>query len=180
MEDQELNKKLTPKEERFCQEYVLLLNATRAAVNAGYSEKTARSIGSQNLTKLNIQNKISELKNNLAETSEISALRVIKEHEKLAFSSIACLHKTWIERTDFEGLSEDQKACIKSISTKTLKKNIGTNDDPEIIDIEYVKIELYDKQKSLEAINKMLGYESPSKVELENNINNTIEVSLNL
>ena len=180
MEDQELNKSLTPKEERFCQEYVFLLNATRAAINAGYSENSARVTGCKILTKANIQKKIKELKGNLAETSEISALRVIKEHEKLAFSSIAHLHNTWIERADFEKLTDDQKACIKSISTKILKRNIGTNDAPEIIDIEYVKIEMYDKQKSLEAISKMLGYESPCKVELENNTNNTIEVSLNL
>ena len=72
---------------------------------------------------------------NMAETAGISALRVIKEHEKIAFSSIAHLYNTWIERVEFEKLTDDQKACIKSISTKILKRKIGTSDDPDIVDV---------------------------------------------
>ena len=162
--------KLTPKEERFCYEYVLHLNATKAAINAGYSEKTARSIGYENLTKLHIQNKICQLKTNLAETSEISALRVLKEHEKIAFASIAHLHNTWIERKDFENLTDDQKACIKNISTKVIRKVAKEFENGEFVDvpynIEYLKIELYDKQKSLESISNMLGFDAPVRTEL--------------
>jgi len=105
-----------------------------------------------------LQKRIKSLKDNLAETAGISSLRVIKEHEKIAFSSIAHLHNTWLERTEFERLTDDQKACIKNISTKIVKRNICTNDEPDIVDVEYVKIELYDKQKSLDSINAMLGY----------------------
>ena len=43
--------KLTPKQERFVQEYVKDLNATQAAIRAGYSEKTANRIGPENLSK---------------------------------------------------------------------------------------------------------------------------------
>jgi len=159
-------KQLTAKQERFCYEYCIDFNATQAAIRSGYSEDTARIIGAQNLSKLNIQNRIHELQTDLAKTSGISALRVIKEHEKIAFSSIAHLHNTWISRVDFENLNNDQKACIKSISTKIAKKNVGKSDYPDIIDVEFVKIELYDKQKSLDSINKMLGYESPIKTEV--------------
>ena len=158
--------KLSPKEEKFCYEYVLHLNATKAAILAGYSEKTARSIGCENLTKPHIQKRIKYLKDNLAETAGISALRVLKEHEKIAFSSIAHLHNTWLERTEFEMLTEDQKSCIKNISTKIVKKNIGASDEPDIVDVEYVKIELYDKQKSLDSINAMLGFDAPVRTEL--------------
>ena len=45
---------LTPKQERFVAEYLIDLNATRAALVAGYSEKTARSTGAENLTKPDI------------------------------------------------------------------------------------------------------------------------------
>lgn len=44
-------KKLTAKEKRFCEEYMIDLNATRSAIAAGYSEKSARAIGCENLTK---------------------------------------------------------------------------------------------------------------------------------
>ena len=43
--------KLKPKQQRFCDEYLVDLNATQAAIRAGYSEKTARVIGAENLTK---------------------------------------------------------------------------------------------------------------------------------
>ena len=158
--------KLTPKEERFCYEYVLHLNATKAAILAGYSERTARGIGCENLTKPHIQKRIKHLKGNLSEASEISALRVLKEHEKIAFSSIANLHKTWLVRKEFESLTADQKACIKNITTKIARRNIGTYNEPDIVDVEYVKIELYDKQKSLDSIKSMLGFDAPVKAEL--------------
>lgn len=161
-----IDKKLTAKEEKFCYEYVLYLNATKAAVNAGYSERTARQSASRLLSNVNIQNRISEMQADLAKTSEISALRVIKEHEKIAFSSIAHLHNTWIERVDFEKLSEEQKTCIKNITSRIQTKDIGTTEKPEIINIEFIKIELYDKQKSLDSINKMLGYEAAVKTEV--------------
>lgn len=158
--------KLTAKQEKFCYEYVLHLNATKAAINAGFNEKTAYSQGCRLLKNVEIQNRIKHMQDNLAETAQLSALKVIQEHRKIAFSSIAHLHQTWIERTEFEELTEDQKACIKSISTKVLKQNIGTKDEPDIVDVEYVKIELYDKQKSLDAINAMLGYNAPEKQEI--------------
>lgn len=51
-------KKITDKQERFVQEYLIDLNATQAAIRAGYSKKTARQIGQQNLSKVVIQNLI--------------------------------------------------------------------------------------------------------------------------
>lgn len=47
--------KLTAKQKRFCDEYLIDLNATQAAIRAGYSKKTAKQIGQQNLTKLDIK-----------------------------------------------------------------------------------------------------------------------------
>ncbi len=52
--------KLTPKQQRFCDEYLIDLNATQAAIRAGYSKKTAKEIGTQNLTKLHIRSYIDE------------------------------------------------------------------------------------------------------------------------
>ena len=51
-------KKLTAKQQRFCDEYLIDLNATQAAIRAGYSKNTARAIGAENLTKLDIKNYI--------------------------------------------------------------------------------------------------------------------------
>lgn len=49
------DKKLTAKQQRFCDEYLIDLNATQAAIRAGYSQKTAKQIGQENLTKPDIK-----------------------------------------------------------------------------------------------------------------------------
>lgn len=51
---------LTTKQKKFCEEYLISGNATDAAIKAGYSTKTARSVGSENLTKPDVKNYIEE------------------------------------------------------------------------------------------------------------------------
>lgn len=70
--------KLTPKQEAFCQEYLIDLNATQAAKRAGYSDKTAKDIGCENLAKPNIAEKIAELMKARTETTRIDAAWVLK------------------------------------------------------------------------------------------------------
>lgn len=53
---------LTDKQEMFCREYLIDLNATQAAIRAGYSAKTANRTASENLSKPDIQSRIAELK----------------------------------------------------------------------------------------------------------------------
>lgn len=55
-----MEKKMTKKQKRFCDEYLIDLNATQAAIRAGYSKKTAYSIGVENLKKPDIKKYISE------------------------------------------------------------------------------------------------------------------------
>lgn len=52
--------KLTAKQKRFCDEYLIDLNATQAAIRAGYSKKTARAIANENLTKPAIKEYINQ------------------------------------------------------------------------------------------------------------------------
>lgn len=161
------SEKLTDKQKIFCQEYVIDWNATRAAKAAGYSEKTASVIGMENLTKPYIQAYIDEVKNNIEQLAQISKLKLIKEHAKIAFSSIANMHNTWIKLKEFEELTEDQKECIQEINTKTVIR--ATENGKQIEDI-YVKIKLYDKQKSIDAISKMMGYDAPTNINLSGTV----------
>ena len=72
-----VTQKLTPKEQRFCDEYIVDLNATQAAIRAGYSRHTARSIGSENLTKPAIINQIEYAKTERATQTGIDAAWVV-------------------------------------------------------------------------------------------------------
>lgn len=155
---------LTEKQKIFCREYIFDWNATRAAKVAGYSEHTAHSIGHENLSKPEIQAYIEFIQKDLEKVTGISRMRVMKELEKIAFSSIAHLHNTWIERKEFDKLTEDQKAAIQEISTQTrMEKNPIEGGMP--IQVDYVKVKLYDKMKAVDTINKMLGYNAPEKIE---------------
>lgn len=69
---------LTPKQQRFVEEYLIDLNATQAAIRAGYSEKTAKSIGQENLTKPDIQKAIEEAQNKRTEQTQIDAAYVLR------------------------------------------------------------------------------------------------------
>lgn len=79
---------LTDKQARFCEEYLIDLNATQAAIRAGYSEKTAREQAAQNLSKLNIQEKIAELKAERSKRTEITQDSVIQELAAVARAEI--------------------------------------------------------------------------------------------
>ncbi len=76
--------KLTAKQEMFCKEYLIDLNATQAAIRAGYSEKTAKVTGSENLTKPDIAEKIQTLFDTRAEKVELNSEWVLRNLEKVA------------------------------------------------------------------------------------------------
>jgi len=71
-------KKLTAKQRLFCHEYLVDLNATQAAIRAGYSEKTAKVIGSENLTKPDILEFINKAKEERIEEVKVDANWVLK------------------------------------------------------------------------------------------------------
>jgi len=157
--------KLTPKQEAFCYEYLANgFNATQAAKKAGYSEKTSPSIGAENLTKPLIQARIQEMKDNLAETAGISALMIVQEHMKIALASQGHVRDGWMKLKDFEKLSEEAKSCIQEVTTKEVKKHVKKGAPPQMET--YVRVKMYDKQKSLEELSKMLGYNAPKKQEI--------------
>lgn len=162
---------LTLNQEKFCIYYVETGNQSEAYRRAypkslNWKEGAVWSKASELMNNGNVLERVKELQKKAESKSEITREMILSELAKVGFSSIAHLHNTWIDRKEFEDLTDDQKACIKSISTKIIKKNIGTNENPEIVDVEYVKVELYDKLKALETINKMLGYEAPKEVNL--------------
>lgn len=68
---------LNEKQKKFCEEYLIDFNGTRAAIEAGYSKKTARSTASENLTKPNIQQYLKELINQRSERTKITQDEVV-------------------------------------------------------------------------------------------------------
>lgn len=94
---------LTDKQKRFCEEYLIDLNATQAAIRAGYSKKTADRIASENLKKLEIQNYLNGLMEKRSEDTGITAEKVVKELEIIAFSDVEITAKEKIKALELLG-----------------------------------------------------------------------------
>ena len=137
--------KLTAKQQRFVNEYLIDLNATQAAIRAGYSEKTAFSIGTENLRKPLIQKAIQQRKQAREQRTEITQDRVIQELAAIGFARATDYAKIapggGVDFVSTEELTESQKAAVVSIK----ETQNGT------------EIRLADKLKALELIGKHLG-----------------------
>jgi phage terminase small subunit len=167
---------LTVKEQLFCREYIWDWNGTRAykkVYQTVKNDNVAAVQANRMLRKVKIMAFIEEIQKDLSKLCGISKQMIVDELRKMAFTSIAHLHNTWITLKEFNELTEDQKASIHEIDTKVLKKNVGTQIEPSIVDVEYVRIKLFDKAKSIEIINKMLGNNAADELKVTSNVNIT-------
>lgn len=158
---------LSLREVNFCHHYLLDYNAPNAYVKAGY---TAHESHPYNLLKReNVAKYIKALQENMEQTSGVTRLRVIRELERMAFTSMAHFrNNSWLSIKEFDDLTDDQKACISEVTTEV--KQVKQEYDEEsgvttTASVEYVKIKLYDKQKALDMLNKMLGFDAPIKIQ---------------
>lgn len=171
-------KGLTIKQEKFCNKYLECGNASEAYRYAydcsKMSESTVWENASRQLANSKVAARIAYLKDHLAEAAGISALQIIREHQKIAFSDATKIRTGWMSLKDFETLTPEERACIKSVETKQTKRVTPMGDD--VID-EVVKITCYDKQKALDSIVNMLGYNAPEKKEVTGKDGAPIELS---
>ena len=139
---------MTEKQRRFVEEYLIDLNATQAAIRAGYSPKTARDIGCENLTKPNIQAAIDRAMAERSRRTGINQDRVIQEIAKLAFlNPVDVIDMD--EATVRGEAHRDDTACIASVKVKTIPTEDGAITEREV--------KTYDKLKALELLGKHLG-----------------------
>ncbi len=152
--------KLTDKQKQFCEEYLIDLNATQAAIRAGYSKKTAQEISAQNLSKLIIQEYLSELKAKRAEKIEITQDEVLRELKNFAYADI-----TDIMNLSFAEIKQLPIELRRMISS--YKKTETSGDGWEKISYE---IKFVDKMKAIEMINRHIGLYEKDNVQSRDNI----------
>lgn len=140
--------KLTAKQQRFIEEYLVDLNATQAAIRAGYSPSTAKEQGCQNLTKLNIKDAIDKALAERSRRTGINQDRVLLELAKIAFlNPVDVINMD--EATLRGDANRDDTAAICSVRVKTIP-----TPDGNIVERE---VKPYDKLRALEQIGKHLG-----------------------
>lgn len=147
---------LTPKQAQFVREYLIDLNATQAAIRAGYSAKTAYSIAEQNLRKLEVKAAIDKAMETRAERTQITADRVLEELALVGFFRLGeCLRITpdGEPYLDLSGATPEQLAAIAETQTEDVIE--GRGEDSRTI--RKVKVKFHDKLSALEKIGKHLG-----------------------
>ncbi|MDP9438247.1 MAG: terminase small subunit [Actinomycetota bacterium] len=146
-------KKLTPRQQRFVAEYVADPNATQAAIRAGYSPRTAYSIGPENLKKPEIEAVVEEARAELAERAGVERDRVMEEFRRVAFSdlrdAVEWSGKSMAIRSSSD-LTPDAARAIQEV-TETVTET------PEGGQRVVRRVKLYDKLGALREVAKLIG-----------------------
>lgn len=151
--------RLTNRQEMFCLEYIKDLNATQAAVRAGYSAKTSNQIGPANLVNIGIKARIAEL-----QEKRISRIKI--EQDDVLRELLAILKSTY---RDYEQSTDGNVKVIDNPSNPDadraiagVRRKIKRHIDPfgekdEIVQVEEVEYRLWDKNSAIQKAMKHLG-----------------------
>lgn len=138
-------RKLTAKQEKFCQLYTKHWNATKAAREAGYSDESASERGYELRQKPSVQARIAELTEHALSEIGVTRERVLAELSKLAFSNMKDFAE-WgpngISLKHSQEMDDDHGACIQELS-ETVTEHGGST-----------RFKLYDKVRALELLGK--------------------------
>ena len=177
--------KLTAKQQRFCDEYLIDLNATQAAIRAGYSEKRASEQAYQLLQKTTVQNHIAELQKEREKRTEITQDSVLHELALIAFAKASDYARV-VEKdamVEVDGnmvpvLDEDGNQ-VKYRTVEPILTDDLTEDQKKAIAVikkgrDGFEIKPYSKIQALELLGKHLGMFT-EKVEVKNTTPNAFE-----
>lgn len=139
---------LTKKQKIFVDEYLIDLNATQAAIRAGYSPDTAGSIGSENLKKPEIRARIEKAMAERSKRTGINQDRIIMELAKIALLNPKGL-VNFDEATIKEDATDEDVAAVASVKVKRFPTKDGEGVEREV--------KMYDKTKALELLGRHFG-----------------------
>lgn len=142
--------------QKFAQEYVIDLNATRAAQAAGYKESRAHVTGSELVKNRRVRAMIDKLLSKRASKLELTAEMVTEELKRLAFSNMGDFTRVDVDGKpvlDLSAISRDQFAAVQEIREDTT----GGSGDGERKVVVRTTVKLADKTKNLELLGRHLG-----------------------
>lgn len=162
---------LNQKQERFVAEYLIDLNATQAAIRAGYSPKTAGSQGFDLLKKPEIQAAIDAARQKTADKLEISRERVLAEYAKLAFVDPRRFYNEDGSLKPVTELDDDTAAALCGIEVDEI--NAAPGSPP----LGYSKkVKWHDKRAALDSIARMMGW-NQDKLKLQGDPEAPVQVT---
>ncbi len=156
---------LTSRQDQFCREYLIDLNASAAARRAGYSEKSAGRQAQENLQKPLIQARIKELMAERAERVQVKADQVLEELAKVAFSDIRDV-VTWdgtgLRVSPSDEISDAAAGAIKRVRVRGNAQQSAERGDGKVRSVEVV---LHDKLQALALLTRHLGMDARTQAQ---------------
>ena len=159
---------LTAKQQRFVDEYLIDLNATQAAIRAGYSPKTADQQASRLLTNVKVRQYLAQRQGERAERTEITQDMVLKELAKIGFSDIRKVVRWGETQLRMIGGEEDEEDVLVPYHGLALIDSSQIDDETAgaIAEVsqgkEGLKVKLHDKKGALVDIGRHLGMFVPA------------------
>lgn len=155
----DMSKELTPKQARFVDEYLIDLNATQAAIRAGYSKKTAGVIGDENLKKPYIQEFIRERMKAREKRTEITQDRVLQELARIAFFDIRRLYAEDGSLKRPDQLDDEAAAVLAGVDVVEMAggAQLGGEDGVSHVPMFTKKAKVFDKTAALTLAMRHLG-----------------------
>lgn len=150
---------LTPKQERFIQEYLIDLNATQAAIRAGYSAHTANEQGARLLTNVSVRSAVDAAMLAREKRTEITQDRVLKELARIAFFDLRKLYREDGSLKAMHELDDEAAAVLAAVDVVETKGSAATGGEDGLRHIpEYVKkVKIPDKVGALGLAMRHLG-----------------------
>ena len=146
-----MSRKLTPKQQRFAKEYLIDLNATQAAIRAGYSEKTAQVQSSRLLLNAMVQEEIQRQRGEAEKRTEITIDRCLKEYATIAFLDVAKVFTSDGGLMPIHEMPEDARRAIGGLEVTALTSKEGDQYGT------LSKVKLVNKKDALDSIMRHLG-----------------------
>jgi phage terminase small subunit len=124
---------VTPKQERFVAEYLIDLNATQAAIRAGYRRKNAESVAAHLLKKSQVATAVREGKTRQLAKAELSAARVLEEYRRVAFFNVKALVKPDGSHKQLHELTDEESAALAEYETIIKNAKAGDGHVDEVL-----------------------------------------------
>jgi phage terminase small subunit len=149
--------KLTPKQTKFCEEYLIDFNGTQAAIRAGYSSKTAHEQAAQLLAKLSIQALIQELRQSQQERTQVSADSVIEKLWSIAGFELNQVGTFDGKKMIFKPESEWAESARTAVRNLKQTTTTSTSRNGDEIRTDVIELKIEPKLPVLDALARHLG-----------------------
>jgi phage terminase small subunit len=160
---------INERQQQFCHHYIKFYNKTRSykEVYGFHIKDNVAAVNASKMLKVpKVRRYVELIKEDIAKQVGISKIGLLTELKDLALSNVSEVYEDWITQESFDKLKKEKPEILKAIQEISTKVETKLNEDKELIQVNYVKIKFYDKQRAIEMIFKAMGWNEPDNINI--------------